>query len=146
MQCLYVTSAILALALSACASGAGGDDPSPSTAAVGSVAPSLPGGDQLSTRPAPPESLAGTVTGTLGFAEIETGCPYLEAADGTRYEVIYPDGWELQRSPLQLVAPDGTTVARAGDEVTVRGSVAGDMASVCQIGPIFRATDVVVSE
>ena len=99
-----------------------------------------------SMKPAPPTSLPGDLTGILGLAEIETGCPYLEAADGTRYEVMYPDGWELQRSPLQLVAPDGTTVARAGEEVTVRGSVAGDMASVCQIGPIFRATEVVAGD
>ena len=93
-------------------------------------------------KPEPPAAFPGDLTGTLGMAEIETGCPYLQSADGTRYEVLYPDGWELRRGPLQLVAPDGTTVARAGDPVTVRGSVAGDMASICQIGPIFRADEV----
>ena len=82
------------------------------------------------------------LTGVLGADSIEGGCGYLQASDGTRYEVIYPDGWRLQLSPLQLTSPDGEIVARGGDEVTVRGSEATDMASICQIGPIFRATDV----
>ena len=146
MHLVTVTSAVLALVLSACASGVGDDEPSPSIPSIDSPAPSLPRGGQLSIKPAPPESISGTVTGILGLAEIETGCPYLESADGARYEVMYPMGWELRRSPLQLIAPDGSTVARAGDEVTVRGSMAGDMASICQIGPIFRATDVVISD
>jgi hypothetical protein len=79
----------------------------------------------------------------LGSDAIEGGCAYLQAPDGGKYEVIYPDGWELRLAPLELVAPDGTVVARAGDEVTVRGAEA-DMASICQIGPIIRATEVVV--
>ena len=58
--------------------------------------------------------------------------------------MLYPDGWELRMSPLELIAPDGTVVARAGDEVTVRGAEA-DMASICQIGPIIQATEVVVA-
>ena len=81
--------------------------------------------------------------GTLGFDDIEGGCAYLRAADGTRYEVIYPDGWELRRGPVELVSPDGDVVASSGDEVTVRGREATDMASICQIGPIFRATEVI---
>lgn len=82
-------------------------------------------------------------TGMLGSDSIEGGCAYLQAPDGRKYEVIYPDGWELRKTPLELVAPDGTVVARAGDEVTVRGAQA-DMASICQIGPIIQATEVVV--
>jgi hypothetical protein len=35
-------------------------------------------------------------------------------------------------------------VARAGDEVTVRGAEA-DMVSVCQLGPIIQATEVVLA-
>lgn len=96
-----------------------------------------------STKPAPaPDPGGNTVTGVLGFDEIEGGCVFLEAADGTRYEVLYPDGWELQPSPLQLVSPNGDVVARGGDEIAVRGSEATDMSSVCQIGPIFRAVEV----
>jgi hypothetical protein len=83
------------------------------------------------------------LSGVLGADTVEGGCGYLEADDGTRYEVIYPDGWRLEPSPLQLTSPDGTVVARGGDEVTVRGGLGTDIASICQIGPIFRAEEVV---
>lgn len=97
-----------------------------------SRAPSEPAGDEL--------------TGVLGADSIEGGCGYLQASDGTRYEVIYPDGWRLDLDPLQLTSPDGEIVARGGDEVTVQGTENASMASICQIGPIFRATDVVISQ
>ena len=83
------------------------------------------------------------LTGILGADVIEGGCAYLQAADGTRYEVIYPDGWTLERSPLQLRSPDGSVVARGGEEVSLRGVVTTEMASICQIGPIFNAVEVV---
>jgi hypothetical protein len=82
-----------------------------------------------------------TITGLLGSDSIEGGCPYLEADDGTRYQVLWPTGWELD-SRGDLVDPSGEAVAGLGDEVTVRGRVADDMASICQIGPIFRASEV----
>ena len=85
----------------------------------------------------------GLLVGRLGISEVEGGCPYLEAADGTRYEVIYPTGWQLDRAAVQLRDPDGTLVAADGDLVTIRGEVATDMVSTCQIGPIFEATEVV---
>ncbi len=99
---------------------------------------------QLSSpRPSEPSSLGGTeLTGALGFDDIEGGCAFLEA-NGTRYEVIYPDGWQLQGNPLQLISPSGEVVAGHGDQVMVRGEEATDMASICQIGPIFRASEVV---
>jgi hypothetical protein len=82
-----------------------------------------------------------TITGRLGFDSIEGGCPYLETDGGTRYQVLWPDGWTLDGGG-DLVSPAGDAVAGAGDEVTVRGRVADDMASICQIGPIFRASEV----
>jgi hypothetical protein len=82
-----------------------------------------------------------SVTGLLGFDDVEGGCSYLEAPDGTRYEVIYPDGWAIDRASGELRASDGR-VAGAGESVTVRGAVATDRSSTCQIGPIFVATDV----
>ena len=98
-----------------------------------------------SEQPSPDPADAGEeLTGVLGADSIEGGCGYLRAPGGTRYEVIYPDGWDLQLSPPQLTSPDGEVIARGGDEVTVRGAEASDMASICQIGPIFRATEVVV--
>jgi hypothetical protein len=93
---------------------------------------------------APGKSLApatATITGRLGFDDIEGGCAYLEAADGTRYEIIYPDGWTIDVAAAELHGPAGL-VAEAGEPVTVRGGVASDRSSICQIGPIFMATEV----
>jgi hypothetical protein len=83
------------------------------------------------------------LTGRLGLAEVEGGCPYLEAADGTRYEVLYPPGWSVERTTATLRGPDGAVAATAGQTVTVRGAEAVGMFSTCQIGPIFQATEVV---
>ncbi len=83
------------------------------------------------------------VTGRLAADSTEGGCAYLEASDGTRYEVVYPAGWTLRSSPLSLADPSGTIVARAGDTVTVRGTITTEMASTCQIGPILKAATVV---
>lgn len=96
------------------------------------------------TTPKPDPAGGGVeLVGTLGADSIEGGCGYLEAADGTRYQVIYPSAWQLDLSPLQLVSPDGEVVARGGDVITVRGREASDMVSICQIGPMFRASQVV---
>ena len=86
------------------------------------------------------------LVGVLGADSVEGGCGYLEAGDGTRYEVIYPKGWQLRLSPLELVAPGGEVVARGGDIITVRGAETSDMMSICQIGPIFEATEVVLTD
>ena len=114
--------------------------PGESPGSPGSVPPSL----ELASPKVSGSSRIETYTGRLGSDAIEGGCTYLEAEDGSRYEVIYPDGWQLRRSPLELVGPDGRVVAGAGDEVTIRGSEA-DMVSVCQIGPIIQATEVLPS-
>jgi hypothetical protein len=117
--------------LAACAGPAASGDPSltPSPEGTFQMVSELPAGQ--------------TITGILGADSIEGGCAYLEAANGTRCEVLYPEGWTLDRSSAELTAPGGTVRARAGDEVTVRGSIASDVASLCQIGPIFRASEVV---
>lgn len=106
-----------------------------------------PGGE---TEPAPrslaPDSEQPTlvdsqpITGVIGFDAIEGGCAYVETDDGTRYEVIWPDGWELRGNELR--EPGGAVVAQAGDQVTVHGHEAEEVASICQIGPMFQATDV----
>ena len=90
-----------------------------------------------------PHSPEGTidVTGTLGFDDIEGGCPYLQAADGTRYQVMYPEGWRVDGASGVVAGPDGERV-ELGLQVTVRGVVLDDMMSTCQIGPIFQATEV----
>jgi len=136
------------LALSACAGAGSGASPTssaetpsmePTASGSNGPSPSLrPGSNQPSRSP----RIGDELVGRLGADSIEGGCGYLQGADGTRYQVMYPRGWRLTLSPLQLISPDGEVVARGGDEVTVRGSVANDMASICQIGPIYRATEV----
>jgi hypothetical protein len=81
------------------------------------------------------------VTGRLGFDDIEGGCSFLETDDGTRYEVVYPDGWAIDRMLAELRGP-GDQVAHAGASITVTGGLAIDRSSICQIGPIFVATSV----
>jgi hypothetical protein len=82
------------------------------------------------------------ITGILGGTEIEGGCPFIEAEDGTRYEVAYPEGYEADRQTFDLLGPDGEVMASAGTTVTLTGRVATDMMSFCQIGPIFQAEEV----
>lgn len=85
-----------------------------------------------------------TISGVLAFDDLEGGCAFVEAADGTRYEVVYPDGWILDRAARELRAEDGRTVG-AGEALTIMGSVATDRSSICQVGPIFVASDVSVT-
>jgi hypothetical protein len=85
------------------------------------------------------------ITGTLSADDVEGGCLVLTADDGERYEMIWPDGWQVS-SQLEVVNADGEVVAEGGDRITVRGEVADDMASICQIGQIFEATEVTLAE
>jgi hypothetical protein len=121
------------IALAACA--APGDDPSMTDRQT--PEPSL----TLASAQPTPRAGEIMITGRLGFDSIEGGCPYLQTDDGTRYQVLWPTGWELD-SRGDLISPAGEAVAGPGDEVTVRGRVADDMASICQIGPIFRSSEV----
>ena len=90
---------------------------------------------------ATPASIEDTIVGTVGFDDIEGGCTYLQTADGTRYEVVWPEGWSLDPE-LNVIDPSGAIVAGVGDELTIGGRIAGDLASICQIGPIFEAVEV----
>ena len=140
---LFLSLALL-LALAGCASSGLGPTESPTPEPTPSLEPTATPSPSPTVRPSrTPTSGGSELTGALSEDSIEGGCGYLESADGTRYEVIYPEGWELQLSPLQLISPEGDVVARAGDLVTVRGREASDMASICQIGPIFTASEVV---
>ena len=121
--------------------------------AAGSGEPSASGGGASPAAPSPTLELASpkspaaggnTYPGVLRSDAIEGGCAYLLAADGQKYEIIPPDGWDLQKSPAAVVSPDGQVVAKAGDIITVHGAEA-DMMSICQIGPIIQATDIVAA-
>ena len=137
----------VAFVLVGCA--ATGEDPSDDSTPTASPPSSLPDRSSIqvpSSRPGTATPEGDTVTGAFGADSVEGGCAYLEADDGTRYEVIYPEGWRVQASPLQLTDPDGSVVATGGETITVAGGRADDMASFCMIGPIFQASDVVSIE
>lgn len=91
-----------------------------------------------------PDERAGDVLeGTLGGdAQLEGGCAWLDTG-GERYEVVYPDGYAVEFGPLRLRGPDGTTIAEEGDRVRVRGHVADERVSVCQVGTLYEASAVV---
>lgn len=140
---LPLTLAAVTILAVACAADAGDSPDGTQSASPSSVPSTSPTLTPASEQPSPEAPMEGDrLTGSLGADTIEGGCGYLQAGDGTRYEVLYPDGWELTLSPLELRDPDGDVVARGGDTVTVVGEEATDMASICQIGPIFRATGV----
>lgn len=81
------------------------------------------------------------LTGTLGGdPQLEGGCAWLQAGD-TRWEVTYPQGYEVTFHPLQLSGPDGA-VAEEGATVTVVGEPQPDALTVCQVGPVWQATEV----
>ena len=84
-----------------------------------------------------------TITGTLGGdPDLEGGCGWLDAG-GTRWQVQYPQGWELSLDPVQLTGPDGET-AEEGDTITVAGAEQPDVMTTCQVGPVWAATSVTV--
>ena len=134
-----VLLAVQALVLVGCASADVGHESTPSESVVaGSTDRSAVFPSATSLRLDGPTS----ITGTLSFDSVEGGCATLQSGDGTRYEVIYPNGWRMDRATGHLLGPDGQDVG-PGAVITVRGSIATDMASICQIGPIFRAAEVV---
>lgn len=133
---------VAALALAACAQ-APEATPGPS-----------PGGEETpgGQTPTPPDTEEPTehmdnadqsITGALGGSqELEGGCAWLETGDAGRHEILWPDGYQVQFEPVQLLGPDGEVVASEGDRVTVHGRPADDMASICMVGPIFEASEV----
>jgi hypothetical protein len=138
-----LTLGILALVLTGCSAGGGTDAsaspqlPRPTLNRAKQPSPTI----HIDRGPGKPM----TITGTLGIDRIEGGCPYLQTADGTRYEVIYPAGWSVNTTTGELIDAAGNVSARLGDSVTVRGEMAADAVSICQIGRILRADAVVAT-
>ena len=98
------------------------------------AAPPTPDGDEEAVM-----DLSGTFTGD---PRLEGGCAWVEGPDGDRYEVVWPQGFEVRWDPLELRGPDGDLVAADGDEVRVLGRIADDLASICMVGPILEADEV----
>ena len=134
---------IVGVVMAGC-SGNGGSSGAPSggPSATSAASSETPSGSLELNSPKAPAGTEDTYTGVLRSDAIEGGCAYLQTAGGDKYEVIPPDGWQLQKAPAAVVSPDGQVVARAGDVITVRGHET-DMMSICQIGPIIQATEIV---
>ncbi len=137
-----ILTALLGAILAGCAAGGPAGTPSPSDVGPTISLPTIPPPNASPTlhvdRPPNDEM---TMTGIFGFDDIEGGCAYLQTDAKTRYEVLYPSGWKVDGN--QLRDPSGNVAAQPGDSVTVRGGIATDMASTCQIGRVFRADEVV---
>lgn len=106
--------------------------------------PALTPSDDQDAPAADPDDREGTevLEGRLGGdAQLEGGCAWLDTEDG-RFEVLYPDGYEVAFDPVRLLDPEGQTVAEQGDALRVEGQVTEDRMSVCQVGTIFQATAV----
>ena len=132
---------LVAALAAACAAGPAGSSPG---AAPGSASEAPPTASPAAgSPPAGGADLAGTLGGD---AELEGGCAWVLGDDGERYEVIYPDGWQVQANPVQLRDPDGQVVAAEGDPIALMGEVDDTLISICQVGPIFRATAVIVDD
>ena len=119
---------VLVVLLAACGSQPSSSPQDPgSNAAAAPTAGATAGGESL--------------TGTLGGdQELEGGCTWLDA-DGQRWQVQYPAGWQLTWDPLTLSGPDGQT-AGEGETVTVTGAEQPDVMTTCQVGPVWAATSV----
>lgn len=124
---MVILTALLAGLLVACAEGGG--QPGPTVGAT------PPGG----TEPAPAEG--DTISGTLGGdASLEGGCAWVESGE-VRWEVDWPDGYEISFDPLTLTGPEGFT-ASEGDRLTVTGSAQEDAVTICQVGPLWVGSSV----
>ena len=123
--------AALAVALAGC--GGAGGEPAPN------IGTELPGGSEGQA------AEGDSITGTFGAdAQLEGGCAWVD--DGTtRWNVQYPDGYEVRFTPPQLTGPGGLKVG-AGDTITVTGSEQADVMTTCQIGPVWTATSVTAGE
>ena len=123
---------LLVVVLAACA-GQSSDDPvmqSPPAA----PATDAPAGSE-------PPAVGRTLTGTFGGdAQLEGGCAWIDDGE-TRWEVTYPQGYSVTFEPLTLTGPDGP-VAEEGDTLTVAGEPQTDVVTICQVGPVWQATDV----
>ena len=104
----------------------------------------LPSPPTPAPTPVPDADLVGIIRGE---SDLEGGiCPVLlTEADGERWEVYLPDGYErVYRGDLVvIIGPAGEVVAQTGDRVGFNVERDRSMGSHCQAGTAVRATEVV---
>ncbi len=144
---------VVALLLSACASAddaASVEDPvegtvEPTDATPGDSTPTPTDDADGMERPEPDMTadVRLPATGTLGLSEVEGGCVFVEI-DGDRYELLADTGADVAVDPANGVIADaaGEVIARAGEEITVDGTVDPGIVTFCQIGPVLVADSI----
>lgn len=107
--------------------------------------PDDPDRDAASSDPGTSPAGVGQLRGTLGGSDIEGGCVWLDAEDGTRYELVPAPDAEIRidSGNLLVVDPAGDVVAEVGDEVVVEGQTDPGLMTFCQVGEPLVVTDVV---
>lgn len=135
----------LVISLAACGSSdgdgvaVGEDAPTPAAPTEGSrdgtSSPAETGGSSV--------DVDGTIEGTFGGTDLEGGCVYLDADDGTRYELVRAPESSIVIDPQNRViaSASGEVIAREGDRVAVEGLTDPGLMTFCQIGTIFAVTD-----
>ncbi len=80
-----------------------------------------------------------------GDSQLEGGCDWLDAVgprpgeeEASRFEPLWPQGYYVTFNPVRLWSPEGRIVARERDVVTVVGRRRPDVATICQVGPVFE--------
>lgn len=135
------------LLLGACAdepAQVGSPDPSPTVTGTATSTPTpAPSATPTADDPAGDRGEFRSWTGTLGGSEIEGGCVWLEAEDGTRYELVAAPGGTVavDTANLSLLRSDGT-VFEGGAPITLDAALDPEAMSFCQIGPILMVRDV----
>lgn len=115
----------------------------------GAGEPTADGRSPVGTEPtagSPADGAGAELTGTLGGdAQLEGGCAWLDTEAEGRVEPRWPEGYEIAFGPVRLVGPDGEVVAEESDTVAVRGEIAEDVMTICQVGPVLRIDEIVGS-
>lgn len=76
-----------------------------------------------------------------GDPGLEGGCVWLDTGQ-ERLEIIWPEGYRATADPIELRDPTGAVIATEGNRIRVRGDVAADLVSTCQVGETWNAEDV----
>jgi hypothetical protein len=130
-------------------------DPSSPSSTLPSAETLEPAPSQRATAPANPSPAAtfppeddnpAEISGVLqGDPNLETGCIWITDAQGTRWEIFWPTGYrqEFMDGAARLTL-QGQVVAVEGDSLTVRGSRSRDLGSVCMVGIVYEASEVLV--
>jgi hypothetical protein len=100
----------------------------------------------LSPSGAPFDDDPAEVTGVLrGDRTQGIDCIWLTDPQGNRWEIIWPAGYRQEVvEGVATLSLDDQVVAVAGDNITVRGARSSEFGSVCMIGIVYEAAEVIV--